>query len=223
VLKSFLTKAQENLEALRRTVGERFSREHEGEDGSETVSWGSMPAEVGELCGEIEMKRAEAKALACDLAALREEKRQLTDSFGAEGSPAKQIQSLKKHIAGIRDELKALYRRVGAAAAGIEPAASAKVEGPGCGPFADSLVSPEDRETLEKAAGIGLSIQNDEKAIARLRASLAVDEEQAKIEKFRKMIQDKKEKIAQAGKNTADYEEGIADCEKYIEKLRELL
>jgi peptidoglycan hydrolase CwlO-like protein len=56
-----------------------------------------------------------------------------------------------------------------------------------------------------------------------LRASLAIDEEQAKIEKFRKMILDKKEKIAQAERNIADYEEGIADCEKYIEKLRELL
>jgi chromosome segregation ATPase len=221
VLKSFLTKARENLESLRRTVGERYSREHEGVSGSETVSWGNMSAEVGDICGGIEKKRAEAKALARSLADLREEKRQLNDSFGSEGSPAKQIQTLKKHIAGVRDELKALYQRVGAAAAGI--AASADAEGSDCGSFAESLASPEDRDTLEKAAEIGRSIQSDEKAIARLRASLAIDEEEAKIEKFHKMILDKKEKIAQAEKNIADYEEGIADCEKYIEKLRELL
>ena len=225
VLRSFLTKALENLESLRRNVGERYSLEAYISGGE--TGFGTAPTpEIGELCGEIEKKRSELKTITCDLVTFKEERRQLSDSFRSEGSPVKQIQSLKKHIAGVRDELKTLYLRVGTAAAGIEESPDGdgvKEDSSGLRHFIDSLVVPEDRETLDNAAKMDLSIKNDEKTIGRLRAALSIDEEQAKIEKYRRMILDKKEKIIQAEKNIADYEEGIADCEKYIEKLRELL
>jgi chromosome segregation ATPase len=222
VLRSFLTKALENLASLRRNLGERYSLRDTGRDG-ETGEGGVSP-EINETCGEIELKQSELKVLSRDLADLREEKQQLTAVFEADGSPARKIQSLRKNIADVRDELKVLYRRAGAEAASMNAGVNAEDNcSPGYGEFIASLVLPEDRETLDKAAGIGLSIQNDEKTISRLQASLAIDEERAKIEKYRKMILEKKDRIAMAEKNIAEYEEGITDCENYIEKLRELL
>lgn len=220
VLRSFLTKAMENLASMRRNVGERYSRK----DRVGAV----MSAEVDALQEEFERKQAELTTISQELTALKEEKQIMLSSFSAEGSPAKQIQTLKKHIADIRDELKALYRRVGAGASGVGlPAASGDVVAADGGTershFIESLILPEDKESLGNAATISRLIQADEKSIERLRASLAIDEEQAKIEKFRRMIQDKRDKIAQAEKSIADYEEGISDCENYIEKLKELL
>ena len=214
VLRSFLTRALENLESLYRSAGERYSRrEFAGDAG--------LSADIEELCGGIERKRSESKAVSQELAALKEERREMSDSLNAEGNPVKHIQSLKKHIAGVRDEVKALYRRVGAGAVGI--GGTADGSNSELRQFVDALIIPADRETMDNAARISQSIQSDEKSIGRLRASLAIDEEHAKIEKFRRMILDKREKIARAEKSITDYEEGIADCEKYIEKLRELL
>ena len=212
VLRSFLTRALENLDSLRRNAGERYSRRDTGT--------GSVSVETGELCLGIEKKRAEAKAVSQELAALREERREMSAGLNAEGNPIKQIQFLKKHIAGIREELKTLYRRAGAEAAGIGSTAAGASR---LRQFVDPLIIPDDGETLDNAAKIDQSMQNDDKLIGRLRASLAIDEERAKIEKYHRMIQEKKEKIAQAEKNIADFEEGIADSESYIKKMQELL
>jgi len=218
VLRSFLTKAMENLTSLRRNVGERYSREIEKSGGEPTP-------EIEALFEEYERKRAESKSVSQELAALREERLIVTSGFSSDGSPAKQIQFLKKHITEVQGELKTLYRLAGAEAAGITVGADGDVTDVVSErrQFIESLLKSEDQETLDNAVRISRSIQNDEKSIARLRASLSIHEEQAKIEKFRRMIQDKRDKIAQAEKNIADYEEGIADCENYIGKLRELL
>jgi len=224
VLRSFLTKSLENLMSLRRNLGERFIRP--GEELREDIS-----PEITGLCGDTEQKRAELKALSHDLTALREEKMLLSAGFSADGNPARKIQTLKKHITNVREELKTLYRHVGAGVSGSAVFAATSVpgltfspcvEGSECGLFFNSLVIPEDREIMDKAYKISLSIENDEKAVSRLRASLAIDEERAKIEKYRRMILEKREKIAQAEKNIAEYEEGITDCESHIEKLQEI-
>ena len=236
VLRSFLTKAQENLEQLRRTVGEQYSRDtNRLPDGGEQFGLPREGLETERLCIEIIQKREELRALSQDLETLREEKRKISGSFSAEGGPLRQIQSLKKHIARIRDELKTLYRRIGAEAASVndagnnttaEPSAGAK-PGRGSPPerreILGTFIDAEDQETLDSAARINRSIHSAEAEIEKLKASLAIDDEKAKIEKFRRMILDKKNKIAQAEKSIAEFEAGIRDSETTIEKLQNLL
>jgi hypothetical protein len=213
VLRSFLTKAQENLEQLYRNVGERYSRADAVKlSGGETDSALSETAAIEGLCADIEQKRTQTRALSQELAELKEERRKISGNFYDEGDPLKQIQTLKNHIAHIRDELKALYRRIGAEAASIDGIERRQV--------IDSLVSPDDKEVLDNAARINRLIHDDETAIEKLQASLAIDEEKAKIEKYRKMIQDKKDKIAQAEKSIMEFEESIRVSEAAIEKLQ---
>jgi len=213
VLRSFLTRAQENLEQLYRNVGERYSRADAVKlSGGETDNALPETAAIEGLCADIEQKRTQARALSQELAELREERRKISGNFYDEGDPLKQIQTLKNHIAHIRDELKALYRRIGAEAASIDGVERRQV--------IDSLVSPDDKEVLDSAARINRLIHDDETAIEKLQASLAIDEEKTKIEKYRKMIQEKKDKIAQAEKNIMEFEESIRVSEAAIEKLQ---
>jgi len=216
VLRSFLTRAQDNLEQLRRNVGERYSRSDTVKvSGGEADDVFPETAAIDDLCAEIEQKREQARTLSQDLAELREERRKISGSFYDEGDPLKQIQTLKNHIAHIRDDLKALYRRIGAEAASIDGIERRQV--------IDTLISSDDKEILDNAARINRLIHDDETAIEKLQASLAIDEEKAKIEKYRRMIQDKKDKIAQAEKSIMKYEEDIRISEASIEKLQNLL
>ncbi|MDR0494221.1 MAG: hypothetical protein LBG95_01145 [Treponema sp.] len=216
VLRTFLTKAQENLEQLRRNVGERYSRQEKAVlPGGETGNSGSESAEIVTLYAEIERKRAEARALAQDLAELREERRSISGIMNAEGGPLKQIQTLKKHIANARDELKTLYRRVGASAASIGGAERRQI--------VDSLIMPDDKETLDDAARVSRLIHDDETAIEKLQASLDIDEEKERIDNYRKMILDKKDRIAQAEKSIMKFEENIKVSEANIARLEKLL
>jgi chromosome segregation ATPase len=215
-LRTFLTKAQENLEQLRRNVGKRYSRrENIGLPGVETDNSSSESAGIVNFCAEIERKRAEARVLAQELAELKEERRNISGSMNAEGGPLKQIQTLKKQIANARDELKTLYRRIGAEAASVGGAERRQI--------IDSLIVPDDKETLDGAARISQMIHDDETAIEKLQASLAIDEEKEQIEKYRKMILEKRDKIAQAEKSIIKFEESIRVSEANIAKLENLL
>ena len=212
VLRSFLGKAQESLEQLRRTAGERFCRRRDGEFPEN--------AAIDSLCGEIEQKRLELEAISEDLASLKGEKRKISEGFSAEGGPAKHIQAMKSHIAQAQGELKALYRSVGAEAAlggafeANEPERRQTIQ---------SFVRAEDKDSLESAGRMSQTIQDCETVVEKLRASLAIDDEKAKIEKCRRMIQEKRSKIAQAEKSILEIEDSIRDSEASIEKLREIL
>jgi len=214
VLRSFLTKAQENLDQLRQTVGERYSRR---DVAALPDSERGNAGEIETLCADIERKRAEVRVLSQDLAELREERRTISISYNSEGGPIRQIQTLKNHITHVRDELKALYRRIGAEMAGVDGMAA--VDGIERRQVIDSLIAPEDRDDLENAARISRSIHDNETMIAKLQASLDIDEEKARIEKYRGMIKEKREKIAQAEKSIMEFEENIRVSEAGIEKL----
>jgi tetratricopeptide (TPR) repeat protein len=211
VLRSFLTKAQENLEQLRRNVGERYSRRDAVNDPSHSTASG-----IEGLCADIEQRRTAANALLQELTDLKEERRIISGSMNAEGGPLKQIQTLKKHIDHVRDELKALYRRIGGEVALTEEGAERRK-------VIDSLVTRENQGDMDSAAQTNQMIHDHEKAIEKLQASLAIDEEEEKIEKYRKMIQDKKDKITQAENNILEFEESIRVSEASIEKLKKLL
>jgi predicted RNase H-like nuclease (RuvC/YqgF family) len=219
VLRSFMTKAQENLEQLRRNVGESYSRNcKSSEDG------GGVPAEnsgIADLCAEIEGKRAHSDALSSDIAVLKEERRKINSSFSAEGGPVKHINTIRSHIVNVQNDLKALYRRMGAECASVDPVskdASAERK-----QTLDSLLLPQDAEVLENASRLDKTIHDCEEEIKKLEASLAIDDERAKIDKFRKMIQEKRDKITKAEQDIAEYEEGIRDSETFIQKLQDQL
>jgi len=218
VLRSFLTKAQENLDQLRQTVGERYSRR---DVAALPDSENNNTGEIEILCGEIERKRAEVRVLAQDLVELREERRTISVSYNSEGGPIRQIQTLKNHISHVRDELKTLYRRIGAEMAGVDGMAA--VDGVERRQIIESLIAPEDRADLDNAAQISRSIHDNETMMVKLQASLDIDEEKARIEKYRGMIGEKREKIAQAEKSIMEYEENIRVSEAGIEKLTALL
>jgi len=215
VLRSFLAKAQENLEQLWRNVGERYSDCHSDRDSGRLPDGDREDGEITDLCAEIETKRAELRGITQNMEQLQDEKRTISGIFSAEGSPLKQIQALKNNIARSQDELKTLYKRIGAEA--VFAGAAERRE------CIAALVRPEDQETLDGAARIDKSIREAESAIEKLRASLAIDHEKAKIEKYRRMINDRKDKIAQAEKSIAEFEAGIRDSEAAVERLTKLL
>ena len=214
VLRSFLGKAQENLEQLRRTVGERFSRRSPGAVFPEIAA-------IDALGEEIAQKSAEIEEILRRLAGLREEKRKISDSFSADGGPVRYIQSLKNQIAQAQAELKSLYRRVGSEAALIDDtvpdAADERRE------IIRSLIAPEDQESLDGASRMGQAIRDCDTVIEKLRASLAIDDERAKIDRYRRMIHEKKDKIAQAERSILELEGSVRDSEASIEKLRQVL
>ena len=209
VLRSFLGKAQESLEQLRRSVGERFTRRGTGSLFPENAA-------VDALLGEAERKGEERRAVARELVELREEKRKISDAFSADGGPAKHVQSLNNQIAQAQAELRTLYRGVGEAAAlGSPDSDRARSVGP--------FLGPNDAEDLDGARRISRAIEDCDAVVEKLRASLAVDEEKAKIDRCRRMIQERKDKIAQAEKNILELEAAIRDSEESVEKLRKLL
>jgi uncharacterized coiled-coil DUF342 family protein len=221
VLRSFLTRAQDNLEQLRRNVGERYSRNNfralpSGEMDNERAV--SESTEIENLCAGIEQQKAELHNFSRELAVLKDERTAISVSYNSEGGPLRRIQILKSHITHVRDEQKGLYKRVGADAASVHDLAEISAERRH---IIDSLVMPEDRVTLDNIAQISRQIGEDEIAIEKLRISLAIDEEKAKIEKYRKMILDKKDKIAQAERNINEYERYIRDSEAAIQKLQD--
>ena len=218
VLRSFMTKAQENLEQLRRNVGECYSRDRRLPDGGDMAG----NAGIESLCAEIEGKRALSDALSSDIAGLKEERRKINNSFSAEGGPVKHINTIRNHIAGVQNDLKALYRRMGAECASIDVKDTARGDA-ARGQALASLIQPQDAELLEGASRIDKAIHDCEEEVKKLEASLAIDDERAKIDKFRKMIQEKREKITKAEQDIAEYEEGIRDSETFIEKLQSLL
>jgi len=214
VLRSFMTKAQENLEQLRRNVGECYSKDRKLSDDSAENS------EIESLCDDIEEKRAHSNALSSDIAVLKEERRKINSSFSAEGGPVKHISTTKNHIASVQNDLKALYRRMGGECASIDPVKELPADRRQA---LDSLLLPQDSDILDNASRIDKTIHDCEEEVKKLEASLAIDDEKAKIEKFQKMIQEKRDKIAKAEQDIAEFEEGIRDSESFIKKLQELL
>jgi len=216
VLRSFMTKAQESLEQLRRNAGECYIRDRKlPGDGSPAGNAG-----IESLCSEIEDKLTYSRSLSSDIAALREERRKISSSYSAEGGPVKHINTVKNHIASVQNDLRALYRRIGAEYASIELKDAAQ----GLRRQAlDSLLLAQDGEAMESASRINKTIRDCEEEIKKLEALLAIDDENAKIEKYRKMIQEKRERIAKAEQDIEEYEEGIRDSESFIQKLQNLL
>ena len=222
VLRSFLSKANENIEQLYRKIGERYSRQ-DNLHVEKKLKKNSQPEdeEINSLCEEIERRREILRELSQDLTGFNEEKRKIHSEYSHDGGPQKYIQARNNHINNVQKELKILFRQIGSEACGIFsipvniPPKRSKI--------IDSLKLPEDYIEFDNAVKINQYIQEDEKSIEKLRISLLIDDEKARIEKYLRLIQEKKEEIAQANKGIIEYEKYIYDANERIKKSEELL
>jgi len=209
VLKSFLSKAQESQEQLYHSVGERFSsRDPVSQDDNVAI-----------ILQDIDALRNVSRSAQDEIAVLKDEKRMISAGFGIDGNPQKQIQAVRNHIDEVKESLCALYRTFGAQASGImdgEIAPERKY-------FIDTIVAAEDGEIIGRAVRLNQSIIDNEKAIGKLKASLAIDDENAKIEKYRRSIEEKNSRIADIEKAIADLEENVRECESIIQELQKSL
>jgi len=209
VLKSFLSKAQENQEQLYLNIGERFSnRESISEDD-----------DVAMIRAEIDIVRDASRFILDEIANFKDEKRIISAGFGIDGNPVKQIQTVKNHITQINELLGILYRNFGSQAAGIM---DAEID-PDRKYFIDTIVTAEDGEVIGRAVRLNQSLFDNEKAVAKLTASLQIDEEKEKIDKYQKTIEEKKKRIIEFEKTIVELEENISECAKHIQELEKQL
>jgi len=208
VLKSFLSKAQENREQLFHEIGERYSnRDSVSEDD-----------EIAVIRAEIDSLRGISKTAMDEVAILKDEKREISAGFGIDGNPQKQIQSVKNHISEVEETLRGLYKKFGAQASGIDDDIAPERKY-----YIDTIVTAEDGEIIGRAARLNRAIFDNEKAIGKLRASLAIDEEKTKIEKSLRSIEDKKSKISDLENDIAGLEGNVRESEAYIQELQKQL
>ncbi|MDR2717042.1 MAG: hypothetical protein LBB89_03125 [Treponema sp.] len=208
VLKSFLSKAKESQEQLYLNIGERYSNRDpvHGED------------DVAFIRLEIDNLRGISRTAADELSVLKDEKRIISASFGIDGNPQKQIQFINNHIGEVKEALGVLYKKFGCQAAGIDDDMS-----PDRKYFIDTIVTAEDGEIIGRAVRLNQSVIDNENAIAKLRASLAIDEEKSRIEKYKRSIEEKKDKITDLEKGIDDLEESVRESENNIRELEKQL
>ena len=231
VLKSFLSKAQENQEQLFLDIGERYCLQCQNDPAS-VLKIGSAKQNLlsseNESCSsddveavltEIDWLSRLSRSAMDELAVLKDEKRIISAGFGIDGNPQKQIQNLTNHIGQVKNNLRGLYRNFGAQASGIMDAELL----PERKYFIDTIVTAEDGETIGRAVRLNQSIIDYEKAIDKLKASLAIDEENSKIERYRKSIEDKKNRIIDLERAISDLEDSVHESEKNIQELQKLL
>jgi predicted nucleic acid-binding Zn-ribbon protein len=203
-LRFFLGRDQANLEKAYESLGARLLR---GENAG-LVS-GHEIAGLAEEAEELEKK---AETLKTELVRLRSERGKLSSTFAVEGGALKRIQSLERHIAYVKGELKTVYRRFGEEAA--DPA--------GVAGFAH-LFNDDDKPALEKSELARKTIGEYDREIEKLKAAIAIDDEKAGIEKMRRSIQDHQDRIKAGEEAIADLEARIAGAEKHITELERLL
>ncbi|MDR1618895.1 MAG: hypothetical protein LBS06_07610 [Treponema sp.] len=201
VIRGFLARARESLDRLYEQAGERFSRPEEA-----AAFAGGEPAAL--IAGAAALKQR-TDSLAEKLAVLKAERRKIADALGAEGGAARRKGALERQIAILKGDLRVLYRGFGEAA---EKRAGKK--------SGASLLSPEDRLTLERIGAKRKTLKDYERKIQNIRTSMAIDGEKAEIEKLNKSIEEQRVRIAVAEKTIAELSGHIAEAEDNIKKLK---
>jgi chromosome segregation ATPase len=203
-LKSFLNKNQENLRRIYRMAGEKYALSSTHEPSSNS--------EIEDIFEQVQEKRRSFQEISGELSELRSERRKIGDSLGAEGNPVKRIGALEKHIVLARNQIFNVFAAFGAIVS--DPAEEEN--------FTD-LLSAEDTEIIAKINEKKDVVRNLETRIESLKASLAIDDEKAEIEKLNRSIGEQRQRIRNAERAIEEFNSQIAQSEKKIEELSLLL
>jgi hypothetical protein len=192
--KTALSKDRERLTRLSAEAGAAFAA-GEGNAGDNTEVSGKLneTAFMIKLTEELRARLSECKR----------GKDAITESFRPEGSAEKKSAAYTSRINSLREEQDAVCLRIGRRLAEGETALA-------------SYMQPEDREALERAVEIKNAISDIDSRMEKLKASLAIDEERAVIEKKEKTIKELRFHIAQATSKIKTAEQEIGDSNKRI-------
>ncbi|MDR1899038.1 MAG: hypothetical protein LBQ55_03420 [Treponema sp.] len=200
VVRGFLARSRESLDRVYEQAGEQFSHAEAALfTGGESAA---IAAETGAL-----MLRADA--LAEKVTGLKAERRKIADALGAEGGPARRRGALEKQIAGLKGELRVLYRNFGEKA---EAGAGKK--------FGGFPLTPEDRLILDRIAAKRKTLKDYEKKLREIKTAMAIDAERAEIEKLTQSIEEQRSRIAAAEKAIAEFSGRIEEAENNIAALK---
>jgi chromosome segregation ATPase len=214
VLRSFLSRSQGNLQKVYALAGDRYAQ--------------ATPSDTkgGELRAALEsietLKRASSE-LSAGLAKLREERRRIVDSFGAEGSPPKRIQTQERIIAHSREQLRLLYLRYGKEAEDGNDEAAGGVEAAGLEGSVEASARVGEIQLLASIRKIRKTIANYEREIEKLKASLEIDEENAAVEKMERTIGDHRKRIEACEEAIKSLARQIEEAKARIEELAKVL
>ena len=205
VSRALLSKNRSSLLKLYRSAGEQFLSIEPAQALVDTDQTKENNLESALKASQI---KSNMSLLSKNLAALRDERRELGDAFGIEGNPARRIEGLEKRIAFVKEAFPGLYLRLGTLAA--------------TGSLA-SIMKEEDQAILEKAEIYKTEIAKGELAIEKIKASITIDNEKAEIEKMKRAIANQQQKIANANDAILELEKQIASTEQHIEELTTFL
>jgi predicted RNase H-like nuclease (RuvC/YqgF family) len=204
VYKTLVVKHQGALKKLYAMAGEKFAAA-----GNEVQVMGH---DLEGAAHTVRDMKENALVQTRELEKLREERRRLGSMFGAEGGPVRRIQNLEKHIAHIRSEIKAVYRRVGEL-----------VAAEGRGERFNRVLMPEDDRILDMANRSKELIAEYSREIEKLKTAISIDDEKAEIEKMERAIVEQKQRIAVAEGRIDELNRQIEEAGSHIEELSALL
>jgi peptidoglycan hydrolase CwlO-like protein len=204
VLRSFLGKSRNSLQKIFTAAGEKYSQ---------SVSLDTYASgRIKPLLGEIEGFNKELSVLGLAITRLKEERRRINDAFSPDGGPVKKIQTLERHIAHSREELKDVCIRYGRE---IETASGGEDIVP--------LMEEAEIQLLEDIRNRRQSIREYNREIEKLEASLAIDEEMAAVAKMEKTIKDHEARIQASGEAITNLTAQISGAKFRIEELTKVL
>jgi chromosome segregation ATPase len=204
VLRSFLGKNKSNLQRIFSSAGERFVQ------GAPTEAIDN--ASVLDALGEINRFRETQAAAQTEIAMQKEEWRRITSSFAPDGGISRKIPALERHIAETREKLRALFLHYGRLV----------FESPERPEYA-AVLEGADRRLLDRAAALKSAVTENERSVEKLRASLAIDEEKAKIGKMERSIAFHRRRIAESEESIRELDGRILEANKRIKELGEEL
>ncbi|MDR0910133.1 MAG: hypothetical protein LBM77_10255 [Spirochaetaceae bacterium] len=197
VLKSFLKKNNANLTKLYREAGEKFVAEVPG--------FGEVNDSINDILDEIDWINKTNADSRVTVNSLRDERRDLLESYAAIGGPKKKIDACEKEIAGLQTKITAFCKDYGA-----------EIEAKG---IKASVLSADEKQILKNLEDCRSTIADYEKRIAKLQREIAIDEEKSKIRKMEESIADYKKQISAAKEAISNLEHQIQDSNTKIDTL----
>jgi predicted RNase H-like nuclease (RuvC/YqgF family) len=200
VLRSFLGRNKNNLQRIFNAAGEKFTQDVP----KKTVEDVSILELLGGISG---FREAQASAQA-EIARLKEERRRITASFAPDGGVSRKIPALERRIAETREKLHALFFHHGVLV----------FESPEQPEYA-AILDDSVRQLLDRISALKNVAAENARNAEKIRVSLAVDEEKAKIAKMERSIALHRRRITESEENIQSLDALIFEANKRIEEL----